>query len=301
MRTGVGRAAAEQRARCSKKRSSDAVGVRRRRAADRGRRWRAARGRSRCSGGQAAAGPSCSLGRGRQGVATDDATRRDRRRGRRRSPASPRCRPATPATEGRTRDALARRRLYTALPCVSASCAVFFCWRCVAGCGAFALGLVPRRRRRRRRRIPTDFAVPPTSCAYDCPNVSSCPESTTPYVCQNTAAWATIPHADSCGDWDGGYPAPVQGQCTAVAPSGRGRQVRRATPDAGTVILPDGRRITPAGSDWVFDEDDLEGGLTTVPRADPGTSLVVTVDDGSGRPRRARHRRDARSAAARRR
>jgi hypothetical protein len=126
---------------------------------------------------------------------------------------------------------------------------------------------------------PTDFAVPPTSCAYNCPNVSSCPEFTSPYVCQNTAAWATIPHADSCGDWDGGYPAPVQGQCTAVAASGQAAMYA-GDAGAGTIILPDGRRITPAGSDWVFDEDDLEGGLTTYLGPVAGTSLVVTVDDG---------------------
>ena len=126
---------------------------------------------------------------------------------------------------------------------------------------------------------PTDFAIPPTSCAYDCPGVSSCPETTTPYACQNTGAWGSIPHADSCADWDGGYPAPVQGQCTAVAASGEAAKYA-GNDDAGTMILPDGRRLAPAGSDWVFDEDDLEGGLTTFVGPVAGTSLVVTVDDG---------------------
>ena len=57
-------------------------------------------------------------------------------------------------------------------------------------------------------------------------------------------------------------------------------QLRSIEPDdAGTIVLPDGRHMTPAGSDWVFDEDDLEGGLTTYLGAVTG-NLVVTVDDG---------------------
>ena len=38
--------------------------------------------------------------------------------------------------------------------------------------------------------------------------------------------------------------------------------------------------ITPAGADWVFDEDDLEGGLTTYVGPIGTTGLVMTVDDG---------------------
>ncbi|HEY1697006.1 MAG TPA: hypothetical protein VGG39_32830 [Polyangiaceae bacterium] len=128
---------------------------------------------------------------------------------------------------------------------------------------------------------PEDFAAITISCAYDCTNLVTCSENATPYVCQNTGAWAAIPHADACPAWDGGTPPVVQGQCTASAASGESAKYAGLDPaDAGTVILPDGRRIAPAGSDWVFDEDDLEGGLTTYLGALGDGGLVVTVDDG---------------------
>ena len=126
-------------------------------------------------------------------------------------------------------------------------------------------------RRTSRSRRPRARTTAPTSRRAPSPRRRTC--------ARTPAAWATIPHADSCGDWDGGYPAPVQGQCTAVAASGQAAMYA-GDAGAGTIILPDGRRITPAGSDWVFDEDDLEGGLTTYLGPVAGTSLVVTVDDG---------------------
>jgi WD40 repeat protein len=128
---------------------------------------------------------------------------------------------------------------------------------------------------------PATFAVPPKSCAYTCPNVAACPESKTSYVCPSLGDWANIPHESSCEAWDGGFPAAKLGTCMASAPSGEA--ARYAGPDTaspGTTVLPDGRRITPAGSDWVFDEVDLQGGLTTFVGAIPGTTFVVTVDDG---------------------
>ncbi len=128
---------------------------------------------------------------------------------------------------------------------------------------------------------PVSFAPAPPSCAYDCPKVSACAESTSPYVCQNTGAWSSIPHAASCQAWDGGFPAPVKGQCTASAPTGEGAKYAGVDPASpGTVILPDGHRLTPAGSDWVFDEPNLEGGLTTYVAPIAQTGLVMTVDDG---------------------
>ncbi len=127
---------------------------------------------------------------------------------------------------------------------------------------------------------PATFAVPPASCAYDCPNVSACAESKTSYACPSVGAWATIPHASACLAWDGGFPA-IQGKCTASAPTGEGAAY--AGPDStkpGTIILPDGHRIAPAGADWVYDEPNLEGGLTTYVGPIPGTGYVVTIDDG---------------------
>jgi hypothetical protein len=127
---------------------------------------------------------------------------------------------------------------------------------------------------------PQDFATITSSCAYNCATLSACSETTTPYACQNTGDWQSIPHAATCAAWDGGYPAPVQGQCTATTPGGEAVRYASIEPDdAGTIILPDGRHMAPAGSDWVFDEDDLEGGVTTYLGAVAG-KLVVTVDDG---------------------
>ncbi len=129
---------------------------------------------------------------------------------------------------------------------------------------------------------PASFAAPvPLSCAYDCPKVSTCAENKTPYACPSLGAWSSIPHAASCEAWDGGFPALVKGQCTASAPTGEAAKYAGVDPaSAGTVILPDGHRLTPAGSDWVFDEDNLEGGLTTYLAPLAKTGLVVTIDDG---------------------
>ncbi|HEX3344410.1 MAG TPA: hypothetical protein VHS09_07540, partial [Polyangiaceae bacterium] len=127
---------------------------------------------------------------------------------------------------------------------------------------------------------PQYFSTINPSCAYDCAQLTGCSETTTPYACQNTGDWGAVPHADACGTWDGGYPTPQPGQCTATAPTGEAARYAAITPDdAGTIVLPDGRHMTPAGGDWVFDEDDLEGGLTTYLGRVAG-NLVVTVDDG---------------------
>src|SRR5579863_9080923 len=88
---------------------------------------------------------------------------------------------------------------------------------------------------------PVGFAIINPSCAYDCSQLASCPELTTPYACQNTGDWRTIPHADSCAAWDGGYPSPQQGQCTATAATGEAARYASIAPDdAGTIVLPDG-------------------------------------------------------------
>jgi DNA-binding beta-propeller fold protein YncE len=128
---------------------------------------------------------------------------------------------------------------------------------------------------------PLDFAKAPLSCAYSCPVASTCAETQSPYVCPSAGDWKSIPHEDACGTWDGTYPAVTPGSCTAAGASGEA--AKYAGPDLdhpGTIILPDGRRMSPAGQDWVFDESDLSGGLTTLVARVPGTSLVLTVDSG---------------------
>lgn len=123
------------------------------------------------------------------------------------------------------------------------------------------------------------FLRPPHSCAYECPN-SACSEKTTPYACPAMKPWATIPHEAECPTWDGSYPAVTPGKCTATNPTDEA--IRYAGTDQGITTLPDGRRIQPAGADWVFQEPDVKGGLTASVLRIPGTDLVVTVDDGYG-------------------
>ncbi len=129
---------------------------------------------------------------------------------------------------------------------------------------------------------PSEFIQTTLSCAYTCPLPPTCGELKTSYQCQNMGDWACIPHATSCGDWDGTYPKVVAGKCTAAPGTGDAVKYAGVDPDnAAQRILPDGRRMQPAGSAWIFDESDLEGGLTTGIIAIPGTSYVVTVDDGT--------------------
>ena len=128
---------------------------------------------------------------------------------------------------------------------------------------------------------PSDFLTAPSSCAYDCPN-ATCAEQTTPYVCPAAAPWATIPHLDACGSWDGTYPTPAAGKCTASAPTGAAlARTGAVTGMPGVRILPDGRPIKPAGSEWPFDETTENGGETSALAVVPGTSFVLTVDTGT--------------------
>jgi DNA-binding beta-propeller fold protein YncE len=106
---------------------------------------------------------------------------------------------------------------------------------------------------------PIDFVdglVANESCVLECP--TPCAEAKAPWTCPALAAWSAIPHdPTACGDWDGTYPTPVAGKCTATAPTG---QAVEKTNALGTpAILPDGRRVEPAGNEWVF--NDFPGGF----------------------------------------
>jgi DNA-binding beta-propeller fold protein YncE len=129
---------------------------------------------------------------------------------------------------------------------------------------------------------PKSFYYPPApSCAYECATLPTCSENTTPFACPTVGPWANIPHASSCPAWDGTYPAPVTGQCTATAPTGDA--LKRGGPDPTDptgYILPDARRLHPAGVEWIL--DDAPGGLTSQVLDVPGTPYVVTVDTGTG-------------------
>ena len=77
-------------------------------------------------------------------------------------------------------------------------------------------------------RDPYEFAVPPRSCAYDCPP-DGCAEQTTPYACPNLLPWGEIPHEDVCQTWDGTFATPPAGQCAATEPAGDA--IKYAGPD----------------------------------------------------------------------
>jgi hypothetical protein len=126
------------------------------------------------------------------------------------------------------------------------------------------------------------FLHAPSSCAYHCPN-DECPESAAPYACPALGAWDAIPHLDACPAWDGSYPKVVKGSCTATAPTGAALLRTGAHPSlpAGARVLPDGRVIRPAGSEWGFDEADQRGGTTAAVIGVPGTSFVLAVDTGN--------------------
>ncbi|MEO7328579.1 MAG: hypothetical protein ABI193_08380, partial [Minicystis sp.] len=122
------------------------------------------------------------------------------------------------------------------------------------------------------------FDPPPESCAYLCPN-EACAEQSAPYACPSLGEWSKIPHAPTCETWDGTYPAVKQGVCKATAPSGEA--LRRSGADAdhpGTFVLPDGRRVRPAGKEWIL--GDVSGGLTSQVIDVPGTPFALTVETG---------------------
>ncbi len=124
------------------------------------------------------------------------------------------------------------------------------------------------------------FLSAPASCAYTCPS-DGCAEATTPYACPALGAWASIPHLDACATWDGSYPVPVKGACTASAPTGEALKTPGVdSADPGLRVLPDGRKNRPAGAEWAFNEADFLGGNTSAIARVPGTSYVLTVDTG---------------------
>ena len=127
-----------------------------------------------------------------------------------------------------------------------------------------------------------EYLHAPPSCAYHCPS-HECLESTAPYACPALGAWEAIPHLDACPAWDGAYPKVVKGSCTATPPTGAALRRTGADPSlpAGARVLPDGRVIRPAGSEWGFDEADQRGGTTAAVIDVPGTSFVLAVDTGN--------------------
>jgi YVTN family beta-propeller protein len=114
------------------------------------------------------------------------------------------------------------------------------------------------------------------SCVLDCD--PSCTESTAPWVCPALAGWSTLPHDPTgCGSFDGQtYPAPQQGQCTATTPGGTA--IEKTSASGTPVVLPDGRRLEPAGSEWLF--TDFPGNFPDGALLVPDTAWLLVVDTG---------------------
>ena len=131
---------------------------------------------------------------------------------------------------------------------------------------------------------PSDFKEPPLFCSMTCP-VTSCAENTTPYVCPAAADWASLPHASTCAAFDGTYPTPVADQV-----HGHGRRPGDAltyagpdsTDDPASTILPDGRRVSAAGTQYFTNEASLPGEEPFSVLAVPQTSYALLVDAGYG-------------------
>jgi hypothetical protein len=94
------------------------------------------------------------------------------------------------------------------------------------------------------------------SCVLNCD--PKCMEANHPWTCPALAGWGTFPHDPAaCEGFDGGDPAVVHGKCTVSDPTG---QAVEKTNAMGTPpVLPDGRRVEPAGNEWVF--SDFQGGF----------------------------------------
>ena len=117
-----------------------------------------------------------------------------------------------------------------------------------------------------------------TSCALGCS--AACGEAAKPATCPALAGWDTLPHdcaATACGDWDGTRPPVVQGRCEASVPSGEA--IAKTTSTGTPVVLPDGRRLHPAGHDVVFD-DALQGTFPAHALWLRGTPFIAVSDVG---------------------
>jgi Phosphoesterase family len=128
---------------------------------------------------------------------------------------------------------------------------------------------------------PSLFADQPTSCVYSC--IEACPEwGDGGYVCPSLGAWSAIPHDPAaCPAWDGAAPPAIPTKCTASSASADAIKYAGADPDdALRWILPDGRRISATGSEWIFTEPSVQPNSPVNVLPIPGTSFLLVVDMG---------------------
>jgi DNA-binding beta-propeller fold protein YncE len=125
---------------------------------------------------------------------------------------------------------------------------------------------------------PEDYRSPPSSCALACTSdMASCEPSG--YQCPAMAPWSAMPHASTCKTWDGKFPTPQPGKCSASIPTGAAAKKTGVDPeDPTTTILPTGYRAKPAGKSVAL--GDTSGGFASNVIAVEGTDLVVVLDTG---------------------
>ena len=268
MRTGVLRAPAEEQRGALEEALERAVRVvdvdeRRIEAVD-GRR---ASGRSKWSGGHASRRRRVGAG---AGLAVDAARSRTARR---RSPAPRSCEQANDVRrEGRTRDALARPRMYTAsCACSSgvlASSRSFSAFSGAARRAARSGQTRPTRATTRSTRRTSPRST--TSCAYDCPDARHVPRVDDALRLPEHRRLADHPPRGlRAARGTAGTRRRIQGQCTATAPSGEAAKYAGPDPDdAGTTILPDGRRIVARRQRLGLRRGRSRGRADDVPRPD---------------------------------
>lgn len=112
------------------------------------------------------------------------------------------------------------------------------------------------------------------SCVLDCN--PGCQESAKPWTCSALAPWTDIPHDAQCGSPD--PPAAKKGACFATDPAQEA--LVKTSRNGNPVVLPDGRRIAPAGAEWVFDEPDVTGGFPVAAVLFPGGRWLIVNDGG---------------------
>jgi hypothetical protein len=130
---------------------------------------------------------------------------------------------------------------------------------------------------------PDEFiAQLPLSCAFDCAN--GCPEEATgPFVCPSMDDWSKLPHDPTACGAGPTTPTPVTGKCTVAPPSGEA--LRKAGPvagQAGTWVLPDGHRMTPAGAEALLTDATHVGGFPVSLTPVTSTHYALIVDAGYG-------------------
>jgi DNA-binding beta-propeller fold protein YncE len=122
-----------------------------------------------------------------------------------------------------------------------------------------------------------DYLDPPLSCALTCGTIEGCEPNG--YQCPALAPWAKLPHAEACEPWDGTYPEPTPGKCSATPPTGDAAKRTGVDPeDPKTTILPTGYRARPAGESSAFTDFAGQFPANVVPI--PDSDLVIVVDGG---------------------